>query len=86
MQRNDATIKQSGRNKMRDKMRQRNNATTGRLDNNETRVTSRNAMQCNDVAWQRNGTGSNDKGQRDDTTTNQTNKRTDKQTNKAGAT
>ena len=38
------------------------------------------------MAWQHNGTGSNDKGHRDDATTKQTNKQMDKQTNKVGAT
>ena len=38
------------------------------------------------MAWQSDGTGRDDKGQRDDATTNQTYKRTDERSNKAGAT
>ena len=95
MQCNNATIKQSGRDEMRqgagynNEARQdattqrRNNTTTQRLDNNEMRGMTRDVTQRKDVAWQHDRTGSNDKGQRDNATTNQTNKRTDKQTNKA---
>ena len=81
MQCNNATIKQSRRDKMHqgagynNEARQdvttqgRKDATTQRLDNDETRGTTRDATQRNNVAWQRNGMGSDNKGQREDATT-----------------
>jgi hypothetical protein len=81
MQRNDVTIKQSRRDKMRqgaqynDKARQDvttrgcDDATTRRLDDNETRGTMRDATQRSNVAWRRDEMGNDDKGQRDDATT-----------------
>jgi hypothetical protein len=65
----------------------RRDATTRQLDNDKTRGMMRDEMQRNDraMAMQQDGTH-NDKGQRDNTTTNQTNNQMDEQTNKAGAT
>ena len=44
------------------------------------REATKDEMQCN-VAWRSDGTGHDDKGQRDNTTTNQTNKQTNELTN-----
>ena len=59
----------------------RNDATTRRLDDDEMQ----NNKRRNDVARRRDGTGRDNKGQRDNATANQMNKRTDEHTNKAGA-
>jgi hypothetical protein len=61
----------------------RQDATMQRLDNDETRT--RDEMQQRGGAMQGDW-ALDDKGQRDNTTTNQTNKQTDEHTNKAGAT
>ncbi len=63
--------------------RQGNDAMTGQQGDereDERRITAQQRV------WKCNRTGSNDKGQRDNATTNQTNKQTDEQTNKAGVT
>ena len=79
-------IKQRGKTSCNNAtMQRRKDATTQRLDDDKTRGTTRDVTQRNDVVWQLDGTGSNDKGQRDNATTNQMNKRMDKQTNKGGA-
>ena len=89
-------IQRQGKTRHNDATTQRcNDATMQRCDNGTTwqqdnTMTQRRQDerdnerrgQHNNVGWRRDGTGSNDKGQRDDATTNQTNKRTDKQTNK----
>ena len=96
MQCDNATIKQSGHDKMHQVARYndeaRQNAMMQRCDDSTTQQLNDDERDderqdaANDMAWRCNGKGCDDKGQRDDATTNKMNKQMDKRTNKAGAT